>query len=366
MKIDLASILKENDIEFQESRTHFIIKTCPTCGGRDKIHIKKDNFLWQCWRCKGEGNETSSSGNIRKLLTNVVGLDSFQVRQLLSTGRTIEYVPTQLQTVEEKKEEVAIEIKDVPEIQLPSNFFSLDCSKESIAKFPQAYRYLFSRNVYSKEIIRSFDLRYDASRKRLIFPAYINKNKIVGYQGRDITNRHKSDHLKCSNYQCELFNRFYFNNERVAPPVCPSCGKELEPSFYPKSINSKAFPKTEFFFNQQNVDWNKPVVLVEGPFDCINTPNSIGLLGKFLSDTQYQILKDNLKSDFILFLDGDQYGTASTIDIFYKLELFINNIKVCPLDDQDDPGSHSIEHNSKLLTSCVMFHEWARIKNVLI
>jgi hypothetical protein len=366
MKIDLKSIFTDHDIKFSESRTHYILKNCPNCNGRDKLFIKKDNQLWQCFKCKGEGNEETRSGNAYKLLRHVVGLDSFQIRQLLSGSGTIEYVPSELPTAPKEEATEEIETKKLETIQLPSNFFPLDCSEHSIKKYPQAYSYLFSRHVVSKAIIRSFDLRFDASRQRLVFPAYKDKSTLVGYQGRDITNRWKNNHLKCQDFKCELFHKFYFVGERVAPSTCPSCGGILEESFYPKSINSRSFPKTEFFFNQQNVDWTKPVVIVEGPFDCINTPNSIGLLGKFLSDTQFRILRDNVQSDLILFLDGDSSGTESIKDIFYKLELFILNIKVCPLDDQDDPGSHTVEQNMNRLQNCVSFNEWAHMKNILV
>ena len=85
----------------------------------------------------------------------------------------------------------------------------------------------------------------------------------------------------------------------------------------------------------------------------------------FLSDTQFAILRDNLKSKLILFLDGDNSGSASIIDIYNKLGLFIDQIEVCPLDNQDDPGSHSIQDNVIKLNTCVDISEWSRIKNIL-
>ena len=370
--VNLQKILKDNDIEFHENRTHIILKNCPHCDGRDKLFIQKSNHLWQCFKCKGEGNEETRKGNLWHILKNIVGWDSVQIKTFLKDGEAIQYVPTEIpfydpsQTVESENKIEEEASNKISVMTLPSNFFPLDCSIESMRRFPEAYKYLFSRKVTSKSIIQAFDLRYDAARKRLVFPAYIDKDTLVGYQGRDITNRWKSEHPKCSNFQCKLFQHFYFVGERVAPDICPECGGKIEPMFYPKSINSKNFPKTEFFFNQQNVDWTKPVSLVEGPFDCINTPNSIGLLGKFLSDTQFSILKDNIKSKLILFLDGDSSGTESIKDIYYKIGLFIDDLAVCPLDDQDDPGSHSIQENSIKLNTCVNIMEWAQVKSVMV
>lgn len=368
MSFNLQQLLKDNDVEFHENRTHIILKNCPNCDGRDKLFIQKSNHLWQCFKCKGEENEETKSGNLWKFLNKVMGMDNFQVKALLKDGEQVQYVPetlpdTPIGQVQVHAEEVVE--KSVDTYTLPTWFYPLDCSKESISRFPEAYKYLISRHVVSKQVIRDFDLRYDSGKKRLIFPAYMSKDKCVGYQGRDITFRWKQEHPKCSNHLCKKFPYFYFVGEKVAPPQCPSCGGKIEPMFYPKSVNSSNFPKTEFFFNQQNVDWTQPVALVEGPFDCINTPNSIGLLGKFLSDTQFHILKDNLKSKLILFLDGDSSGTESIKDIYSKLGLFINNIEVCPLDNEDDPGSHSLPDNVMKLTTCVDIQEWARIKNIL-
>jgi hypothetical protein len=369
MNFNLSEFLKEKEFEFHENRTHIILKNCPNCDGRDKLFIDKKNHLWQCFKCKGESNEETRSGNLWKFLNKVVGLDHFQIKSLIHNGEQIQYVPMELPMIELEHKSQVIHVEEAEEsavdYTLPSHFFPLDGSSESVKKFPEAYRYLISRHVVSKSIMRDFDLRYDAARKRLVFPAYFSKDKCVGYQGRDITNRWKSEHPKCPNYKCEKFGFFYFKDEREAPTHCPSCNTKIENMFYPKSINSKNFPKTEFFFNQQNVDWNKPVVIVEGPFDCINTPNSLGLLGKFLSDTQFSILRENLKSKLILFLDGDASGTESIKDIYNKLGLFIDDIEVCPLDNQDDPGSHSFQDNITKLTTCVNISEWSRIKNIL-
>lgn len=370
-KVNLQQILKDYDVEFHENRTHIILKNCPNCDGRDKLFVKKDNHLWQCFKCKGEGNEETRSGNLYKLLNKVIGLDSVQVKTLLQDGEAIQYTPIEIPVATPEVYAPQLSVcneanSEIKTITLPSNFFPLDCSEESVRRFPEAYKYLVSRKVLSKQLIRSFDLRYDAARKRLVFPAYIDHNTLVGYQGRDITNRWKKEHPKCANFECELFQHYYFEGERKAPEKCPSCGGHLEPMFYPKSINSSHFPKTEFFFNQQNVDWNKPVVLVEGPFDCINTPNSIGLLGKFLSDTQFNILKHSVKNKLILFLDGDSSGTESIKDIYYKIGLFIENLSICPLVDQDDPGSHSFEDNCAILNTCVNISEWAQVKQVMV
>lgn len=361
MKLNIQDVLRDADFEFTENRTHIILKNCPNCDGKDKLWFDKRVQLWQCFKCKGEGNEETKSGNLWKFLVKVIGLSSHQAKVLMQDGEEIQYTPEVLPVVE--KVETVTEEKKVAEFNLPSNYFPLDCSEESVKRFPQAYKYLISRNVVSKQVIRELDLRFDPAKKRILFPAYKDKGVCIGYQGRDITDRHKKQHPKCQNYLCTMFNTFYFIGERTAPEKCPECGGKLEPSFYPKSVNSKNFPKMEFFFNQQNVDWTKPVVLVEGPFDSVNTPNSIGLMGRALSEQQFYILKDNLKSTLILYLDGDSAGTDSIKEIYNQVCLFVPSIMICLLEDGEDPGTFSREVNSQKLKTLLTMSEWCSRKN---
>lgn len=364
MKIDVKEILTEADIAWHENRTHVILKRCPNCDGEDKLWVDKRNHLWQCFKCKGDGNDDTKSGNLRTLLRKVVGLDKNQIDRLMKDGEELVYTQ---ETVQETKIDMTPQVitREVKGYQLASNFFKLDCTPESIKRFPEAYKYLFNRHVNSKKVIMDFDLRFDPAQKRVVFPAYIDKNTCVGYQGRDITDRNKIKHPKCQNHLCSRFSHYYFVNERTAPENCPECGKKVELNFYPKSVNNRDFPKTEIFFNQQNIDWNIPVNLVEGPFDCITTPNSLGLLGRVLSPTQLELLRNNAKS-IVLYLDGDEQGTESIKIIYSQLILFVRDVTVCLLQDKEDPGSFTREANTLKLLDKIDIETWCIAKNQLI
>ena len=356
MKIDLASLLRDCDIEFVETKRHFTLKTCPNCGASHKLNILKSNHIWQCFKCKGIGQEETSKGNIFTFLEKVLYLDKVQIKSILSNNEIISYTQNEIPDqplLEINKQE---EQKIIPNIELPTSFFPLDCTSDSVKRFPEAYQYLINRFVNKEKTIKSFRLRYDAARKRIIFPAYINSDDCVGYQARDITDRWKSNHPKCPNYKCSLGKQYYFSTTSV-PDNCPMCHTKIEQSFYPKSINSSNFPKTELFFNQQNIDWNQPVSLVEGPFDAINTPNAIGLLGRYLSDTQFHLLLEK-QPELILFLDGDLAGTQMMQELYYKLNIFIGKLSIVFLEDGDDPGSHTIEMNQELINKKLKPIEW--------
>ena len=105
---------------------------------------------------------------------------------------------------------------------------------------------------------------------------------------------------------------------------------------------------------------------VEGPFDVINTPNAIGLLGRTLSDTQLTILINNLKAPLILYLDGDSAGLDSTIDVYKKVAGLVPDLFVCPLNEGDDPGSHSLYENSIKLSKLLKPLDFLESKGILL
>lgn len=358
-------ILEDCDVRFSENQSHIILKNCPNCNGEEKLAVYKQNLLWRCPKCEGL-NYNTSKGNFYTFLRDVLEFDKLEIKQILKSNAVIEYLPETLSipTLQRKESIEDKEIK-VTQYDIPSNNLLLDGSLDQMKYHLEVYEYLISRNVTRLETIKKFKLRYNPATKRLVFPVYNGEGNCVGVQSRDITNRYKQMHLKCPNFQCSLFRNFYFFKTKEEISHCPECNQELVESFYPKSSNSKNFPKTEIFFNQQNVDWSKTVAMVEGPFDCINVENSIGLLGRTLSFTQLMIIITNLKAPLILFLDGDLAGTESTMDVYHKLSLFVDDIKIVPLEDGDDPGAHDLKYNSMLLSNAIHAHNWFIHKKVL-
>lgn len=362
---DFKKIVDDCDLRYNENRTHMILKDCPNCNGQDKLWVSKENLLWRCFKCEGLSYSTAS-GNCYTFLRDVLEFDKLEIKQILKTHEVLEYLPEVL-TIPDKQTPIPIEDKEiiVKGFDIPSNFILLDGSREQLKRHMEVYQYLMLRHVTDLKTIMKFRLRYNAAQKRLVFPAYNGDGLCVGVQTRDITNRYKQLHLKCPNYECSQFRTFHFFKTKEEITHCPECKTELIESFYPKSSNSRDFPKTEIFFNQQNVDWTKTVTMVEGPFDCINTPNSIGLLGRSLSHTQQWTIINKLKAPLILFLDGDRAGSESTVDVFHKLSLFVDSIKICLLEDGDDPGAHNIQYNTQLLSKSIHPHNWFIEKKIL-
>lgn len=137
------------------------------------------------------------------------------------------------------------------------------------------------------------------------------------------------DYLKSRNIGKDIIEKFgigycevgYYKNRIVIPNINVDGKLDffVTRSFYdcviPKYLNP-AIDRTNVIFGEKFLDWNLPIVLVEGPFDCIVTPNSVSLLGSALCSTDRlsrQIF--HYKQDVIVCLDNDSVGRKSSIKI---------------------------------------------------
>lgn len=364
---DLKELLNEEEIKHRENATHFFLHECPTCGGNDKFNIDKLSKLWVCWACVRTdqfADNVQGRGNLWTLLLTL-GFDEPQVKQMFKGKEYHPYTDEfEFKTMEWSDGEDDTRSKEVVPYVIPKYLIFLDRSEDQINQFTEVYLYLWDRHVRTKGQYSNFLLYYNPFRKRIIFPAITRNHICIGTQSRDITERCKSGHPKCPNPNCEVRYYYYFKGEEEAPETCWSCETKLEETFYPKSLNTTNFAKTEFFYNEQNIDWTKPVVLVEGPFDAINVYNSIAFLGKVLSDTQFSILLEKNPPKIILYMDGDEAGDESTKAIFNQLRAFFE-IEIVYSDNGDDPGSHNLETNADRVAHALLPIEWHEKKGFM-
>lgn len=361
--MDLPEILADKGIGFKPSNTHLILNNCPECGGSNKLYIKKDNGLWICFKCHSIDEDMGKGGPYA--LLSLLGFAPNEIKDILGSNTVHTYSDDfdfkVMAPMEELGRNEELEAK-----VFPTHFFPLLCDEEDYQKFPEAYNYLLSRGIKNLNLIKHYNLHYSPAQKRIIFPIYREKKELVGWQGRDITERCRENQFKCLTENCDLRGHWYFKGEFVPEGnICPSCGIPLTETEYPKTLNSYNFKKQLMLANQHIINWEKPVVLVEGPFDSINTPNSIPLLGKFLSDYQAKILRKKAKK-LLLYFDGDSEGSKSTKDVYRELELFVDSIGVVYCEDDSDPGQYSWEENLKRISEPLSLEQWAVRKNLLV
>jgi len=85
-----------------------------------------------------------------------------------------------------------------------------------------------------------------------------------------------------------------------------------------KYLNPQA-DKTKLIFNEDKIDWDSTVYLVEGVFDHIVLPNSIPMLGKFITTKLFDRLQERANAYVTILLDDDAYEDG--INLYKKLNV---------------------------------------------
>jgi DNA primase len=74
--------------------------------------------------------------------------------------------------------------------------------------------------------------------------------------------------------------------------------------------------KENIIWNEHLINWDEPIYIVEGVFDSIFIPNSIPMLGKFMSEKLFSLLYEKAKK-IILVLDPDAW--LDTERLYHKI-----------------------------------------------
>lgn len=273
---------------------------CPLCHHyKKKLYVNLENGWWHCWVCE------SKSKNPRKLLnlidtplsvkTDILshwkGNNSTTTSELLfGDGIGKMDINTLFGDNDTKEEKI--------NIQLPPEFKPLYIYRKNDIGYNKALYYATKkRKLTFKEIIR-YNIGYCDSgkfRDRLIIPSYDKDNKLNYFEARAI-----------------------FDNTNLK---------------YMKPILSKNIIGLE-----NHINWEFPIVLVEGIFDAVGVgTNAIPLLGKTISEKLKIRLMSPDVSTVFLGLDKDAFLQAINI-IEYLLTLPGKEIFLIEYDDNKDFG----------------------------
>ena len=138
-------------------------------------------------------------------------------------------------------------------------------------------------------------------------------------------------------------------------------GRSIDPGGI-KYLNSNA-PKSEVIFNEIDINWSEPIVLVEGVFDAIKSvPNTIPILGSSLSyrSKLYKMLMKN-QSSVVLSLDPDLKSKA--LKIAKSLYQAGCNVKICFADPGSDMGSSTKQKNKKMISEADLFTPYSHLSH---
>jgi len=262
---------------------------CPACSddkamsegdGKGNLEINYNLGKFRCWACHDINN---MHGSVMKLLKRYATPKN--IRDYL-------LVKPDANEVHDK------EHKDVV-ITLPDGYKKLsECTirdyKSDIAK-----RYLYERGV-TDEIIKEFDIGYTIRGKyhhRIIIPSYDIDGKLNYFIAR------------------------WFSKEKTKL----------------KYINPEA-EKQEIIFNEGKINLDATIYLVEGTTDHIVTPNSIPLLGKYISPKLLEFLHDHAMGYIVIVLDDD--AKIDAINLYRQLNFgdLRNRIKIVSCPEGYDPS----------------------------
>jgi len=241
---------------------------CPVCSydikcldhgdGKGNLEVNYKDEVFKCWSC-AESHETH--GSLYRLIKK------FGTQKQLKRYEILR--PDDIRVIQATKKE----------IKMPEEFIPLNDVSDGFKMthyYKQAKNYLNKRNIDDK-IIRKYNIGfcYDGEyANRIIIPSYDQERELNYFIARSYLDRTK---MKYKNPEVE---------------------------------------KESIIWNECLVDWSKRIYLVEGAFDSIFLPNSIAMLGKYISDKLFNKIYEN-GNEVTIVLDGDAYN--DTEKLFHKM-----------------------------------------------
>ena len=201
---------------------------CPACGddgeGKGNLEVNYEKNLFRCWSCQ--------------YVNHMSGVVPQLIKRFGNTALLKEYLILKPDDFKHDLDAPAIIVK------FPKGFTKLaTCTKDRF-KYDEVMRYLNKRGI-GMDLITKYDIGYTIDgnfMNRIIIPSY-DIHGVINYF---------------------IARSFHWKTK-------------------PKYMNPEA-EKQEVIFNEDKINWDSTIYLVEGVFDHIVVPNSIPLLGKFMSE----------------------------------------------------------------------------------
>lgn len=248
--------------------------------------------LFHCWKCNNEDDKMK--GGILSLIKNY-GTPTMYTEYKSELDN--------LRKIKSYDINAFIDITEDPqisELMLPKSFKAITLENCPNKK---AVNYLKSRGI-TQDIIDKFNIGYtDYSdddyywRNKIIVPSYDAFGDLNYYVGRDFSGKAKAKYKNCD------------------------------------------ADKKQIIYQESLIDWDSPIILVEGVFDSLVFPNTISMLGKCLTKDShlYNTLKEKANAEIIICLDSDT-NIGETKQIYKILDTgkLKNKIKYIRLQQHKD------------------------------
>jgi DNA primase len=191
------------------------------------------------------------------------------------------------------------EDKEIISVSLPEGYKKLSESNYKTFKYRQAIEYLAKRGI-TDDIIKKYDIGFTTQGQ------YFNRIIIPSYDADGVLNY----------FIARWFDKKYNKIKYLNP--------EAE--------------KQNIIFNEYKINWDANIYLVEGVTDHIVVPNSIPLLGKYISEILLYKLREKAKANIIILLDGDAYEDALFLYQTLDSANLRGRIRICVPNEAYDPS----------------------------
>ena len=266
-KFSLIALLESVLNKSKTTSNNNIAFNCPFCHHhKKKLEIDIVTQYWHCWTCNAAGRKLA-------ILFRKLNVQREKISKLVNLLDDVEYKPTKTST-------------DTPVLHLPEGYRPLWDLDSTSPEYRNAVYYLKGRGIDIYDILR---YRIGYCRKgpysgKIIIPSY-DENASLNY----------------------FVARAYYEEDKW---------KHKNP---PTSKDIVGF--------ELHINWDMPIVLVEGAFDAIAIKrNAIPLFGKTISNTlKMRIVEKGVKQIYIC-LDQDakkqaletaEYFMANGIDVYF-------------------------------------------------
>lgn len=251
---------------------------CPECDDNQHKGNLEINYLkgvFKCWACK---DINDMHGSIFRLIKKYGSKNDLQTYILLKPN-------------EYSKEKVI----DTRTLIIPDGL-TLISEANNDYRSDAVKKYLNGRRI-SDEIIKKYRLSFTSKgeyRNRVIIPSFNSDGKMEYYVTRAIY-----DNIK------------------------------------PKYINAD-LDKDSIIFFEEHINWDATIYIVEGVFDAMVIPNSIPILGKYISDKLFNLLQEKSKGGIVIILDGDAINDAELLYTKLNILNLWGKVKIVKLSEEWD------------------------------
>jgi DNA primase len=261
---------------------------CPVCShdikglddgdGKGNLEVNYKRGVYKCWVC-AETHDTY--GSLYKLLKKYGNAKQLKKYLLLKPEDDAEQPKRTFIQVRLPKEFVA--------------FKDASLGLKMTPQYKQAFNYIQKRNI-TDLMVQMYNIGFCYTghyEHRIIIPSYDSENRL--------------------NY---FIARSYLNNTKM-------------------KYKNPEVDKESLIWNEHLINWDEAVYLVEGAFDSIFLPNSIPMLGKFMTQNLFNKLYDNAKK-IVIVLDPDAWEDA--FRLYHKLNCgkLMGKLWIVKLDGDKD------------------------------